>query len=56
MTQIALFRGHVHVNGVRMLAVVFNAEVTAYLGIAPPPYSHGYLIALVLSFGTVWEL
>ena len=38
-----------------MLVVVFNAEVTVYPGIAPPLYSHGCLIALVLSLGTVWE-
>ena len=34
---------------------VFNADVTAYPGIALPLYSHGYLIALVLSLETVWE-
>ena len=34
---------------------VFNAEVTAYLGISPPLYFHGCLIALVLSLGMVWE-
>ena len=55
MTQITLFRGHVHINGARMLAVVFNVEVTVYPGIASPLYSHGYLIALALSFGTLWE-
>ena len=38
-----------------MLVVVFNAEVTVYPGIAPPLYSHGYLIALLLSLGTVRE-
>ena len=33
----------------------FNAEVTAYPGIALPLYSHDCLIALVLSLGTLWE-
>ena len=30
--------------------------MTTYLGIALPLYSHGWLIALVLSFGTLWEI
>ena len=30
-------------------------EVTAYPGIASPPYSRDCLIALVLSLGTLWE-
>ena len=30
--------------------------MTAYPGIAPPLYSHGRLIALVLSLGTLWEI
>ena len=30
-------------------------EVTAYPGIAPPLYSHGCLVALVLFLGTLWE-
>ena len=34
---------------------VFNVEVTAYPGIAPSLFSHGCLIALVLSLGTLWE-
>ena len=29
--------------------------MTAYLEIAPPLYSHGCLITLVLSLGTLWE-
>ena len=29
--------------------------MTAYPGIAPPIYSHGCLIALVLSLGMLWE-
>ena len=34
---------------------VFNVEVTAYLGIAPPLYSYGCLITLVLSLGMLQE-
>ena len=56
MTQIALVRGHVYINEARMLAVVFNVEVTTYPGIAPLLYSHDCLIALVLSLGTLWEV
>ena len=33
----------------------FNAEVTTYPRIALPLFSHGCLVALVLSFGTLWE-
>ena len=29
--------------------------MTAYPGIAPPLYSHGWFVALVLSLGTLWE-
>ena len=35
---------------------MFNVEVTAYPGIAPPLYSHVWLVALVLSLGTLWEI
>ena len=33
----------------------FNAEVTVSSRIAHPPYSYGWLIALVLSLGVLWE-
>ena len=40
VAQIALSRGHVHINGTVCYLWVFNAEVTAFLGIAPSPCSH----------------
>ena len=56
VTQISLFRGHVHINVARMLVVGIYAELTVSPWIAPPPYSHSWLIALVLSLGTLWEV
>ena len=49
MAPIALSRGHIHINGVRVLAVGINTEVTASSGVTFLPCSYGWPIGLGIS-------
>ena len=52
MAPIALSRDHIHINGVRVLAMgIYNAEWKASPGVAFLPYSYGRPIRLEISFG-----
>ena len=50
VASITLSRGHIHINGVRVLAVGINTEVTASSGITFLPCSYGWPIGLGISF------